>query len=315
MIRRSPAELYIKYLLCHPDGYPLQVVKDIVVGQDLDYPSDVYTQGIRRKLRVPVPFYPTNTTHVRSQRFLRAERLVGFYHPDKPAKEAHRLLQTSRAKETIETMTISGDGYQLIAHRLRRLGVPATAEGVQRYCKYYWDLSLVDSVETNALLRLRVERVTDPSSLGAQQTLDQSLQHMVLTKARYQDPRRFAAEMPNSPMAGLMHQLRLGLMPMQIELGRLLAATRMAAICRANEVIYASSPTDAARGRDFMLMAKLATDLIADIGTPDIELQRDLQQLLLETEEGQVPHIRALTEGNRGEPEVVESEVEYVDSK
>lgn len=313
-IRRSPCELYIKYLLCHPDGYSLGAVKDIVVGQDLDYPSDLYAQGLRRKLRVPVPFYPTNITHARSQRFLKAERIFAFFHPDDPAEEAHRLLRSPRAKETIETMTLSGDPDPLVAHRLRRLGIPASTEGVRRYCRYYWDLSLVDSTEAGALFRMRVERTLDTDP-GFDPTRDQMLQHFALGKARYRDPRRFASEMPNSPMASLMNQLRLGVMPTQVELGRLLSATRMAALCRANEVIYASSPTDAARGRDFMLMAKLATDLIADIGSPDTELQRDLQQLVLETEQGSVPHIRALTEGRVEEPEVIEAEVEHVDSR
>ena len=314
MIRRSPCELYIKYLLCHPDGYVLEAVKDIVVGQDLDYPSDIYVQGLRRKLRVPVPFYPLNTAHARSQRFLRAERLTGFFHPDKEAEEAHSLLQAPRAKETIETMVLAGDPPAHVAHRVRRLGLPCTAEGVKRYCKYYWDLDLVDTVEAGALLRIRLERTMDTPP-GVDPTMDQKLQHFALSKAKYRDPRRLAVEMPNSPMASLMNQLRMGLMPTQVELGRLLAATRLAAVCRANEVAHGMSQTDAARGRDFMLMAKLTTELMADIGSPDTELQRDLQQLLLETEQTPVPHVRELTQG-RGEvvdAEVVE--VEHVDSK
>ncbi len=314
LIRRSPCELYIKYLLCHPDGYVLEAVKDIVVGQALDYPSDVYAQGLRRRLRVPIPFYPLNTAHARSQRFLRAERLVAFFHPDEEAEEAHRLLHTPRAKETIETMTLAGDPPAHIAHRVRRLGVACTAAGVKRYCKYYWDLSLVDSVETDALLRMRLERTMD-TPMGVDPTLDQTMQHFALNKAKYRDPRRMAAEMPNSPMSSLMNQLRMGLMPTQVELGRLLAATRLAAICRASEVAHGMSPTDAARGRDFMLMAKLATELMADIGSPDTELQRDLQQLILETEAESVPHVKELTQGK---VQVIEAEVEeehVVDSK
>lgn len=313
MIRRSPCELYIKYLLCHPDGYSLSAVKDIVVGQDLDYPSDVYVQGLIRRLRIPVPFYPSNVVHHRTTRFLKAEQIFAFFHPDKPAEEAHRLLQTPRAKETIETMTLAGDAPALIAHRIRRIGVPATAEGVRRYCSFYWNLNLVDSTEAHALLRMRVERTMDPVVPGVEPTPDQMMQHLALNKAKYRDPRRLAAEIPNSPMASLMNQLRLGILPTQVELGRLLAATRMAAICRANEVVYAQSPTDAARGRDFMLMAKMATELIAEIGSPDTELQRDLQQLLLETDQGQVPHIRELQEGNR--MPIIDVEAEHVDSE
>jgi len=317
LIRRSPCELYLKYLIVHPDRYPTAVVKDIVVGQDLDYPGEVYLEGLRRRLRIPVPFYPINKLHPRSQRFLKAEKLVGFFFPDEPANEAHRLLTVPRAKETIETMALAGDAPVYIAHRVRQLNTACTADGVKRYCKYYWDLDLVDSTEAGALLRLRLERVLDPFLPGMEPTEDQRMQYATLKKAKYRDPRRLAAEMPNSPMASLMNQLRMGLMPSQVELSRLLVATRMAAVCRASEVMMSSSPTDAARARDFTLTAKLITELITDIGSPDTELQKDLQQLVLETEQGQVPHIKELTEGNT-EPEIVdmvEAEVEYVDSK
>lgn len=313
MIRRSPCELYIKYLLCHPDKYTLGAVKDIILGQDLDYPSDIYVQGLARRMRVPLPFYPTNTGHARSQRFLRAEQLLAFFHPDAAAAEAHELLQNPRAKETIETMSLSGDPNALIAHRIRRLGFACTPMGVQRYRRYYWNLEIVDSVEASALLRMRVDRTMDPMVPGTEPTPDQMLQHAALSKAKYQDPRRIAADIPNSPMASMMNQLRLGIMPTQVELGRLLAATRLAALCRANEVVYSQSPTDAARGRDFILMAKMATELIADIGSPDTELQRDLQQLLLETDSDPVPHVRALAEGSK--LPVIEAEAEYVDSE
>jgi hypothetical protein len=40
VIRRSPCERYIKYLLVHPDGYSTEAVRDIVRGQGLDYLSD-----------------------------------------------------------------------------------------------------------------------------------------------------------------------------------------------------------------------------------------------------------------------------------
>ena len=46
MIRHSPAELYVKYLVCHPDGYTTDAIRDIVRGQDLDYPSDDYVDRI-----------------------------------------------------------------------------------------------------------------------------------------------------------------------------------------------------------------------------------------------------------------------------
>ncbi len=303
MIRRSPCELYIKSLLVHPDNYSLEALRAIVVGQDLDYPSDDYVESLRDQMRKPRPFYPENKLHLSSVRFLRKERIIGFYHPDKISKKAHALLQDAHSKELIETMSLVGDSPEFIAHRVRLLGSPCDPTVLQQYYGFYWNLRLVDSTEINALLRMRPMRVLDADD-AVGPTRDQVLQSDAIRRAAYQDPRRMAAQRPHSPMASLMNQLRMGLMPSQVELARLLSATRLGAIARADEAIHNGSRQDAAAARDYVFTAKLITEMIADIGSPDMELQRDLQQLMLETESERLPNMAQLRE--KKEPMVID---------
>jgi hypothetical protein len=55
--------------------------------------------------------------------------------------------------------------------------------------------------------------------------------------------------------------------------------------------------------------------MIADIGSPDMELQRDLQQLMLETESERLPNMAQLRE--KQEPLVIDmvTEAELDDSR
>jgi hypothetical protein len=189
---------------------------------------------------------------------------------------------------------------------------------VKRYCNFYWNINIVDSSELRALLRMRVEhpRYRDD---GMEPLPEQRLQMFAMNKVQYQDPRRMMVEMPVTQMAGLMNQMRMGLMPSQVELARLANATRVAATVRAFETTMAGGPQGALRARDYTMVAKMMGEMITDMGSPDIELQKELQQIALATDDATVPHIGEL-EGSYTvelEPQVIEAEVEVenADSK
>lgn len=299
MIRRSPCERYIKYLLVHPDGYSTEQVRDIVRGQGLDYPSDDYVERLRAATykHLPHPFRPTTPRHSRSMRFLSKEQIYGFFHPDKPSLMAHRMLEQGRAKEVIESMSMAGEPEAFISHRVKMLGVKCTPEAVKRYLKFYWDLNLVDSTEVRALLRMRVEWMQIPRE-AMEMSPDQWLQYNSLKSASYKDPRRMLAEMPVTPVAGMLGQMRIGLMPSRVDLSRIAETARMAATGRVLESMVLGGPHDAARARDYSQVSSAMSELIEKIGSPDVELQKELQQLALETEDGPLPHIAELPEGD-----------------
>ena len=87
-------------------------------------------------------------------------------------------------------------------------------------------------------------------------------------------------------------------MPSKVDLSRLAHATRVAASLRAYDATMSYAPTAAQTGRDFAVVARVMTDLINEIGNPDIELQRELQQLSLQTENVRTPMLSQLSDGN-----------------
>ncbi len=319
MIRRSPCERYIKYLITHPDGYSTAAVRDIVRGQGLDYLSDDYTDRLRDRLKkhLPSPFKPLNLRHSRSRRFLSKEQIYGFFHPDPPSVIAHRLLEKSRAKEVIEAMSLVSEAPAFISHRVKLLSVKCTPEAVKRYLHYYWDLNMVDSTELRALLKMRVEWMQVPRDAMVISP-DQWLQYETLKKSSYKDPRRMLTEMPVTPVAGMLGQMRLGLMPSQVDLGRIAEAARNAAAGRVLESMITGAPQDAARGRDYAMVSQMMTELIEKVGNPDMGLQEELKRMALQMEDGPVPHIAELPEGDTFTTDLLpgdKKEKDVIDSK
>ena len=297
MIRRSPCELYIKFLLVHPSGFNYIDVRNKLHEMGLDYPNDAYIARLQRNMDVPSPFRPMDLGHLPSQRFLMAQGLKGFFFPDEASKLAHELVKSPRAKELIESMVLVDEPPAVIVHMVKELGERCTADALRRYCAYYWDLSLVDSVELRALLTMRTEYLVHRDD-GEEVSPQERLQHSALKRAAYKDPRRMVSEMPIAPMAGLLNRMRMGYMPTQIDLTRLAGAARVAAASRVWGAAMDFSPRAATEARDFAVVVQIMTALITEVGSPDTELQRELQQLALQTDDFRPPTIHQLSAGH-----------------
>lgn len=298
MIRRSPCEVYIKFLASHPEHGDTDTVRRVVRAKQLDYPSDDYVDALRRDMRIPDIFRPTDKLHRRSFNLLVRHQILGFYHPDETSLMAQRLLEIPRAKELIETMSLSGAPASLIAHRLRATNVRATPSAVSLYLMYFWDLEHVDQTELRALFDMRISHLAYRDD-NRELTTQERLQFEALKRAQYKDRRRVLLEMPATPMAGIMNQMMLGFMPSQMELSKLASAGRSAALLRTMEALMASARGESATmGRDYALIAKTLQEIVNDIGDASSTLQRDLQQLSVQTDTTEVPHINELTQGN-----------------
>lgn len=299
MIRRSPCELYIKFLLCHPDAYSLDAARAIIYKQQLDWVDDNYAKGLKDRMTVPNPFYPTNLSHKPSVRFVHKEKLAGFFTPDEPARVAHTLLQDARAKETIETMALTRDQPAFISHRLRTMGIHSTVLAVQRYLTYYWDLRLVDTLEINALLQMRRESILAfPTGPGGEPSVHDRMQYNALSSVKYRDPRAMALSIPISPIAGLMNQIRQGILPKRVELAAIAEATRVASALRALESSVSGGLHGGALTRDYAMSTKLMSELIQELGSPEAELKKGLQQLALKNEDARLPLLSDLSGGS-----------------
>jgi len=308
MIRHSPAEYYVKYLLVHPKRYTDSNIREILGTRQLDDLGGAYLVRLRRDLRVPAPFYPYDPKHSRSQRFLLKERLLLLYRPDDAMKNANQLLATARAKELLESMIFSGSTAPWAASALQRAGFPATSEAVDHFRFYYCNIGLVDSTEMRALIRLRVSHPADSDDP------ELTAQSAALVKAQYMDARLAAVEMPISPLANLLNMMRMGYMPSNVELSKIASATRTAASIRAYESAIRGGPRDHERSRDYALVAKSMTEMLAAVGSPEEDFQKELSSIMLRRDEAEIPYIHQLSSG-RHTVEMQPVEGHDVDSK
>ena len=312
MIRRSPCELYIKFLLVHPRGFSVEEIKNKLHEMGLDFPSEAYVGSLQARLSPPSLFHPTDKTHKASQRFIMKHRLRGFFDPDEASAIAHDLVKNPRAKELIETLTLTEEPLALISSMVRQQGSRCTVAALQRYTTYYWDLSLVDSVETRALLQMRVDHIVNRDD-GEEVKPYERMQHAALKRATYKDPRFLVTEMPITPMAGLLNRMRMGYLPTQVDLTRLAHATRVVCTVRAYGEAMSGAPHSAASARDFAVVSRVMTDLINEMGSPDVELHKELQSLALQTEDARPPNIHQLSGGHHTmdlQPMTIEAETD-----
>jgi hypothetical protein len=118
-----------------------------------------------------------------------------------------------------------------------------------------------------------------------------------LKKARYNDPRVIAADLPASPLTALMSQMRMGFMPSSGQLSQVLETLRTAAAIRALEATLSGGPEDSARALNFAGVVRVATETLEQVARPDEELNQKLGALLLRTEPAPVPLIHQLSQG------------------
>jgi hypothetical protein len=287
VIRRSPCERYLKYLITHPDKYSNEVIRGQILLQQLDHIGDNYLEHLRTTCVAPAPFYPENEGHRPSSRFLISERLVTIYRPDDVMHNANQILATPKAKETIETLMIAKADDAWIAAVLARQGYAATPEAVERYGLYYFDLELVDSTELKILFELR--GISPPSMDPAVQSVNN-----LRLNANKSDPRRLSSQLASPALAGIMHTIRLGYIPSSVELGKVAASAASVALHQTLESLMRNSPE---RGRDFSIVAKNMMDILTQTGSVEDSLQEELQSLALETEATDVPHVGELGPG------------------
>ncbi len=102
MIRRSPAEVYLKYLILHPKRFQDSGILEACEYAQLDGVNARYISRLRGQLPVPKDFAPFDKNHWPSQSFLIKQGLHSIFFPDSHGKKAFELLKLARIKEFIE---------------------------------------------------------------------------------------------------------------------------------------------------------------------------------------------------------------------
>ena len=294
MIRRSPAEYYIKYLLLHPDKYDDDDIKRILREHQLDFPYGGYLDRLRAGLKMPTPFYPFNENHKASYRLLVKERVHTLFHPNEHMCAALEILKTPRAKELVESMGIVEDPLALTATRLQRAGIGTyTIEALKLYVHYFWNTKLVDSLELRSLVSKRAEEASLEGGEGGDLITQKSL-----IRAQYSDPRYNAVNAPSQLMASLLLQIRFGYMPSKVDTVRIAEMAATLAAAGALDAGMVGGPKAAASMRDYALAAASLSELQRSLGAPNTSVTKELHQMAVQTSMDAVPHIDSLTRGD-----------------
>lgn len=298
MLLRSPAEFYYKHLVIHPDRYDDATIMTMAGELGIDWISDQYIARLRARMVPPDPFYPGDDSHNPSHSYLTDQRLLFFFHPDRDMHLAREILDQPRAREFVETMLLSHAPYDAIAKVVTRQGVPCTRGAVERYAHHYWNVGLLDSTQMKILLQWRFERIgvtfnkTDEGGLHVDSSLFNAGK-----RASYQDPRRLAADLPFSPFAALLVQMRMGVMPEKIDVATRMTAVRDMATVRALESMHFATPGDANRALSYVTAAKIMQELLETVHKPDEQLREQLSAIALRTDDRPVPSIHQLSAG------------------
>ncbi len=293
MIRRTPCEYYLKYLLLHPDDYSLEDIQLTLREHQLDYPGDVPVKRLRDRIRRPAVFRPYDKRHSDTFKFLVSEGVYHLFHPDEHMRVAVSLLKRPRAKEVLEAMTLSCDPTKFVLYRLNNMGFNVGVKDFERYCFYFWNLNLVDRAEVAALIQLRV----DSMAVDGDDMLS-TLRYKAMKRASYNDPRVAAINSPVSPFTGMMTQMRLGYSVGRLDIATLLTRARESLVMRTVEASLDRGPMAARQSLDFSGGARNVHELLESLGTPDEDLQRNLMNLMLDTDKAPVPYVHELTGGD-----------------
>lgn len=315
MIRHSPAENYFRYLVAHPNCYDNSSIQDLSEQLKLDYLGDWYIQWLRDRVVPPKPFYPEDEDHGPSHRFLQHTGLLRAFQPDKYYQQALRILARPRWRELTESMILAGAPLDVVAHALRvRMKGTVHPEGVRLFKHFFWNIDLLESLEMRALLDMR------NSGLLAKPDESTQKQFLAMRPLRHTDPRAVAARLPSTPLAGLLSQLDLGVMPRKIDMGEVVERTMEAALLRTYGAVMQGGPMGAQLAQSFAVTADIMGRLKQTVTNPEDALREDLKKISVATTPNKVPTLSQLTNGNHTmnvhpEPVVVETTMEEVEDE
>jgi hypothetical protein len=288
---RSPAEFYIKGLVVDPHKYSTDYIKKKLLDEGLDFLSERYIDDMRTSVTVPEPFYPGDPTHAASFAFLCREGINRMFQKDLAMKMALGVLAKPRAKEFVESMLLGDVPLSAIAGFVsRKRGVYCTPEGLQTYAHYFWNLELLDSTQMRVLLELRVE--VDAANIPELKDRKSILRH-----AYYKDPRKVAADLPYSPTAAMLTQLRLGLKPPKHELALRILEARDLAAARAVEAATLDGPGDSLKFLNYANGSRILEEFLQMTMKPEDQMREQLRSIALRRDTQPLPSIHQLSAG------------------
>lgn len=284
--------MYLKYLLIHPKRFQEKEILEACEFAQLDGVGLLYLARLKSHLSPPKEFRPLDAGHWPSQRYLLEQGLQGIFLPDEVGRKAFEMLKLPRVKEFIEAMTLVNAPLESIAHHISRTqDYYCTAQDLQRYLYFFWNLKNVDSTEIRALLEMRV----NVTHCGAE-IKDNHIPY--LKRAFWADARKIAADMPSSPYSALVAQMKMGLMPEYLDVPKALSnAVNMLAV-RILETSAGSGAHDAEKVLAYASAMRALQEITSNMQPPEEQLEKQLKALALRNDLEPIPTIQQLTDGN-----------------
>jgi hypothetical protein len=278
MVRRSPAEQYIKYLIVHPDGYTNDHIQWILFEDKLDFIGNWYVNKLRERTLAPLPFYPKDLAHRPSQKFLHTECLFDFFHPDPIAKRAYDITRMARVKEIVESFLIGHMPYAGISEMCAdACNFPCSPYVIQKYKHMFWNVDLLDSTEVRELFVLRKKTIANHP--------DPEIREMVLSEANFQkDARKIAADMPFTPMASAVVMMQFGAVPANLDHMKMAEQCSEMSWNRLYRAVVADGKGDAFRGRNYAGIIRDLHEVSRDLVKPEEQLHSKLAMIAIKTD-------------------------------
>lgn len=293
-MRRSPCDLYLKFLIVHPDYLTDEAIERRAFEERLDSGGARYIAQLRQTCIPPQPFRPTDQYHDASTRFLVKHKIRALFFPDDAVRTGLRILHTARAKEFVEAMVLAGAPNIRIGQEVtRRFGFPCGTGDINSFKKFFWDIDSLDMTERRTLVQMRATDIHHLDDADPRKAAYKA----ALKRASYKDPRRVAAELPNSPVSAVIIGMYMGDEPSDIDLGLVLHDLRRLALLRASEQLRDGGPFSMKNFKDLTGGLKDLKEIMDDSATPAEELEKQIQTLRLKTRPSSAPVLHQLTGG------------------
>ena len=104
MIRRSPAEYFVRYRLLESPRVEVDTLIEELEEELIFVPSNKYVEKLRRTMNIPAPFRPRSLAEKASQDLLIAQGVWTMFHPATVTREARALLQNVRPRMAVQLL-------------------------------------------------------------------------------------------------------------------------------------------------------------------------------------------------------------------
>lgn len=293
MIRRSPSELYIKYLLVHPNGYTDEQVIQALQFAKFDYLGAWYLKKLRTEMPLPVPFYPNDIKHRHSQKFLLEQGLQDLFHPDQEVKDAFKLLKFPRCKHWIEVMlTCFVPPVEISRQLIRAMNFSVGAKTIERYSSIFYNPNLLDVDEMRALVEFRHQQLADHPDPEIR------AQARAAKIAFRQSGLKTAADYPMSALTSYMAMIEMGLTPTNIDPYKLLKMATQQVSFRIAQAAYDKDAGAASRLNFWATGLRQIDEILRENVDAEEQMREQLANLHIKHDQLSMPTVHQITQGN-----------------